>query len=513
MRLAHYLVTASICSFAFAAIGPSTNLHIVNKIIAPDGFNRSTVLAGATAASASMPGPVITGRKGDTLRINVIDELQDTNMVTTTSIHWHGIFQEGTNWADGPSGVTQCPIVPGHSFLYQFTVPDQAGTFWYHSHHSTQYCDGLRGPLVLYDPDDPLKHLYDIDDESTIITLADWYHVLSPQEQIPPTFDSTLINGLGRYLGGPSTPFSVINVKHNKRYRFRLISISCDPNFIFTIDNHTMTIIEVDGVPSKPLPVDSIQIFVGQRYSFVLTTNQARGNYWIRAIPGLDPTLNGSAILRYAGAPIADPTTNPTASVNPLLETNLQPLHNPGAPGKPAQDGADVNLNLNLQFNTTVPGRFTVNGVSFHPPSVPALLQILSGARTAQELLPPGSVYVLPPNKVVELSMNGGITGGPHPIHLHGQTFDVVRSAGSSIYDYQHPVRRDVVSIGESNDNVTIRFSTYNPGPWFLHCHIDWHLNLGFAIIFVTDVQATSQFNPPASWDQLCPIYNSSGLP
>ncbi|KAM6504420.1 Cupredoxin [Amanita muscaria] len=230
MRLPHYLVTASICSFAFAAIGPSTNLHIVNKIIAPDGFNRSTVLAGATAASASMPGPVITGRKvmsmveekevllkllhiqGDTLRINVIDELQDTNMLITTSIHWHDIFQEGTNWADGPSGVTQCPIVPGHSFLYQFTVtvPDQAGTFWYHSHHSTQYCDELRGPLVLYDPDNPLQCLYDIDDESTIITLADWYHVLSPQEQIPPTFASTLINGLGRYLGGPSTPLSVI---------------------------------------------------------------------------------------------------------------------------------------------------------------------------------------------------------------------------------------------------------------------------------------------------------------
>ena len=38
------------------------------------------------------------------------------------------------------------------------------GTFWYHSHLSTQYCDGLRGPLVVYDPHDPLKHLYDVDD-------------------------------------------------------------------------------------------------------------------------------------------------------------------------------------------------------------------------------------------------------------------------------------------------------------------------------------------------------------
>ena len=28
----------------------------------------------------------------------------------------------------------------------------------------TQYCDGLRGPLVIYDPHDPYKHLYDVDD-------------------------------------------------------------------------------------------------------------------------------------------------------------------------------------------------------------------------------------------------------------------------------------------------------------------------------------------------------------
>lgn len=40
----------------------------------------------------------------------------------------------------------------------------KAGTFWYHSHVATQYCDGLRGPLVVYDPNDPHAHLYDIDD-------------------------------------------------------------------------------------------------------------------------------------------------------------------------------------------------------------------------------------------------------------------------------------------------------------------------------------------------------------
>ena len=41
-----------------AAIGPVTDLHIVNKNLAPDGFTRPTVLAGGT-----FPGPLIKGNK------------------------------------------------------------------------------------------------------------------------------------------------------------------------------------------------------------------------------------------------------------------------------------------------------------------------------------------------------------------------------------------------------------------------------------------------------------------
>lgn len=42
------------------------------------------------------------------------------------------------------------------------------GTYWYHSHLSTQYCDGLRGPFVVYDPNDPQASLYDFDDGKDI---------------------------------------------------------------------------------------------------------------------------------------------------------------------------------------------------------------------------------------------------------------------------------------------------------------------------------------------------------
>ena len=105
---------------------------------------------------------------------------------------------------------------------------------------------------------------------------------------------------------------------------------------------------------------------------------------------------------------------------NLLVETNLHPLQNPAAPGIPTPGTADVNLNLDIQFDGTALN-FTVNNASFSPPSVPALLQIISGASTAQELLPAGSVYVLPPNKVIEISMPGGSVGSPvsnkHPLY------------------------------------------------------------------------------------------------
>jgi iron transport multicopper oxidase len=62
-----------------------------------------------------------------------------------------------------------------------------------------------------------------------------------------------------RSLGDPS----FANLVRPNSYRLRLVSISCDPNFVFSIDGHSMTIIEVDGQNHAPLTVDSIQIFAG----------------------------------------------------------------------------------------------------------------------------------------------------------------------------------------------------------------------------------------------------------
>ena len=151
---------------------------------------------------------------------------------------------------------------------------------------------------------------------------------------------------------------------------------------------------------------------VGQRYSFILTATKPAGNYWIRALPskGLDGLSTGFtngtnlAILRYAGAAAADPTTSEQTNPVLLQETQLVPLNEPQAPGLPHRGGGDVNHNFVLGYNRHTK-LFTVNGASFEPPPVPILLQMLSRVKPAQHLRPVGSIYTLPRNAVVEISI------------------------------------------------------------------------------------------------------------
>lgn len=60
----------------------------------------------------------------------------------------HGIRQLRSQWADGPSYVTQCPIQTGRSYVYNFTIVGQRGTLWWHAHASWLRVT-LYGPLII----------------------------------------------------------------------------------------------------------------------------------------------------------------------------------------------------------------------------------------------------------------------------------------------------------------------------------------------------------------------------
>lgn len=217
-----------------------------------------------------------------------------------------------------------------------------------------------------------------------------------------------LINGFGRYPDGPNTELSVTTVEQGKRYRLRVINMACKPHIIFSIDKHNFTVIEADGQAILPLEVDTVPIYVGQRYSLIIEADQPVDNYWIRALPGSYPSnfTNGlnSGILRYQGAPIEDPTNKTSPSVKTLVETELHSRDLAVVPGLPYPGGADLSINLvGVMDNTTL--LFYINGATYKPPPTPVLMQILSGAVSAAQLAPQGLVYTLPPGKVIEITL------------------------------------------------------------------------------------------------------------
>ncbi|KAL0948960.1 hypothetical protein HGRIS_009063 [Hohenbuehelia grisea] len=489
-------------------------LDIVNAQLAPDGFTRSTIVANGT-----YPGPLIKAKKGDTLRVTLNNKLSDPTMRRSTSLDFDGVFFNTDNSFDeGTPFVTTCPLGPNTSFTYTVPLEEQTGTFWYHSQLSVQYVDGLRGPLIIYDPEDPQADLYDVDDESTIIQVGDWWHnstlpLLEGYEAtgIVPVSDSGTVNGAGRFNGGPAVPFSVVNVEAGKRYRFRIINQSARNVFTLSFDQHNLTIIEADGIAVQPLAVSQLEILAGQRYSVVLEANQPVDNYWLNApyVGGSpDRNLNQNAtlsrgILRYAGAPEADPTAPMTLGPDTgvLVEANLRPLV-ADPPPEP-----DVNITLNLVV-TDGKAIWNVNNVSYLPPQTPTLIKILNGATNASDFNVTENTFVLPANATVQIDFPPNDDDEAHPFHLHGSNFWVTKSNSSDVVNTVNPIKRDVVGVGAAG--TTLRFRTDNPGPWFFHCHIFWHMQAGLATVMASGLdEIRDEVHPSAEWEALCPAYNA----
>lgn len=80
----------------------------------PDGAMPRPVMG----INGQWPLPYITATVGDQVIVNVKNSLGNQS----TSLHFHGLYQNGTTDMDGPVGSNQCPIAPGASFTYDFMV-------------------------------------------------------------------------------------------------------------------------------------------------------------------------------------------------------------------------------------------------------------------------------------------------------------------------------------------------------------------------------------------------------
>ncbi|XP_027167966.1 laccase-1 [Coffea eugenioides] len=277
------------------------------------------------------PGPTISVHEGDNVEVKVTNRV-DMN----TTLHWHGIRQLRTGWADGPAYVTQCPIGTGKSYTYRFTVVNQRGTLWWHAHLSWQRST-VNGAFIIY-PRMPYPFSVPIQEEIPI-TFGEWFNsdVMAIEKDMmltgvgPNASDAYTINGLPGPLYNCSLKDTFIKtVEHGKTYLLRIINAALNDELFFAVADHTLTVVEIDAVYTKPFTTKAIMIAPGQTTNVLLTANQkpdSTGMFVLAARPYLTsifPFDNSTTIgfLKYK-------TTNSKETVELPLPSYTLPSNLP----------------------------------------------------------------------------------------------------------------------------------------------------------------------------------------
>ncbi|KAJ2001172.1 ferroxidase fet3 [Coemansia thaxteri] len=451
----------------------------------PDGQKERQVIG----VNGAWPPPQLHVTLNDTLVIEARNSLD-----SPTTLHAHGMYQNGTNYYDGPYMVTQCGIPPGQNMTYRIPII-QTGTYWIHAHYSAQYVDGIRAPLILHNPKEP--HQYDDD---IVLTMEDWYHDQASDllqdflswrnpggaEPVP---NGALIGSVG------GSTQKVIAFSPGKTYRLRLINMSALSMFHFSIDGHTMQVIEVDGVDTEPMTVGNVRLAAAQRTSVLVTAlNSTDHNYVFHADMDTDMFDNIPAGLNYNSTGViqyrkgADIKISDGVDWSPFSDIDLVPLD-----GMPAL-GFDVTYALDVYFNqyTDALNHGTFNNITYVMPKVPSMFTALSmGADALNPAVygPQTNAHLVGHLQDVQLVVNN-FDAGNHPFHLHGHHFQLIER-GPAPYDPTYnprpktaPARRDTVTI-PSMEYVVLRFRADNPGTWLFHCHIEWHIEGGLNMVIV----------------------------
>ncbi|KAK6145232.1 hypothetical protein DH2020_022052 [Rehmannia glutinosa] len=433
--------------------------------------------------NGQFPGPTLEARDGDTLVIKVINSAR-----YNVTLHWHGIRQMRTPWADGPEYVTQCPIQPGSSYTYRFNIENQDGTLWWHA-HSRWLRATVYGALIIYPK------------------LGVPYPFPKPKQEIPIILETTKFH-----------------VKSGDTVLLRIINAALNQELFFTVANHMLTVVGNDAAYNKQFTTRVIMLGPGQTTNVLLTANQPAGRYYMAtrayntAQNAAFDNTTATAILEYdtkiTSNPLLPqlPAFNDTATVT-AFTSQLRSLSTKNAK-------VPIRIDENLFFtvglglvNCTRPGprcqgpnnntRFaaSMNNVSFVLPRRTSLLQAyyqnIQGIYTTDfPPVPPvtfdytGNVsrglwqprfgtklYKLKfgSNVQIVLQDTAIVTTEDHPIHLHGYHFYVVGqgfgnfnpSRDTAKFNLIDPPVRNTINVPVGGWSV-IRFVADNPGMAFL---------------------------------------------
>lgn len=450
--LAAASAAAGVAAIPAWAAGLPAGLRRFNLAAAPGAAHLIDADGMATKVwsyNGRVPGPEIRLRQGERLRVAVRNGLAEE-----TTVHWHGL--RVPNAMDGVPHLTQKPIAPGETFVYEFDVPD-AGTYWYHPHQRgfEQVGRGLYGPLIVEEPNPPRG------DRDVTWVLDDWR--LLKDAQISGDFgnrhDMSHAGRIGNTVTVNGRITDLFEVRAGERIRLRLINAANARVFGLEFEGHRPWVVAYDGQPVEPHQLTGrLDLGPAMRIDLILDmtgspgeTFAVRDTFYSRLQYRLLNLVYGPDRLR------AKPMEEVAAlSANTLPEPDLAAAERHeiafgggmmGGMSMAMMGGQQVGMMEMMRSGKA----WTVNGIAATGHVMEPILTLVRGR-----------AYVLALDNQ---------TAWYHPIHLHGHSFRVIRRDGKPT---RYREWQDTVLMAP-RERVEIAFVADNPGSWMFHCHILEH--------------------------------------
>lgn len=379
--------------------------------------------------NGQIPGPLISARVGDTVRV-----VFDNSLNEETTIHWHGLRID--NLMDGVPAV-QDPIQPGEQFTYEFVVPE-SGSFWYHPHMRSyeQIERGLQGPIVIREAEETQvdKDRYFVIDDASLRNNGDFssFHMSHMDSMMGRYGNILLVNGQSELLEDAVRP--------GGNERWRLVNTANARTMYATVTGASWRVIAIDGtILAEPYETERVRLPIGRRFDLeVIPDADASEAALVIQLP--DDSDGWVDYPMFSGSPEGEP------GASTWLDWPATEL--------PAIEPEEQDLSLIFDAESGDDGLFewSINGDTY--------------ADSEPLVVDQGKP------SLITLKDRSGLD---HPFHLHGQFFQVVERTGDSEIE---PGFQDTVLV-EGNEKVVIYTTFDNPGRWLAHCHILEHAEQG----------------------------------
>lgn len=428
------------------------------------------VLAGDPNALAHMAGgflgPIIRVKKGQRIRVRFKNEIPQPSI-----IHWHGLHVP-----DKDDGHPRFVVDRGGEYVYDFPVMNRAGTYWFHPHPhrltGNQVYGGLAGLFIVEDEEEAGPDLpsgeFDLPvviQDRTFGPDNELIYLRNPMQGLNGFLgDMILINGRAE----PALPVA------SRPYRLRVLN-ACNSRILRLAfsDGRPLTIIGTDGgLLEKPLVIPDVMLGPAERADLWVDFGGMRegGRVSLISVPF---RAGGMGMMGMMGGG----TRLPEGSEYRLAEFRVEREESGGSP-LPERLSEIEYLNPERAVNARRPRRFvlevrhmavTINGRVFRMTEVAPDETVRLGEMEIWEFVNAGGSG---------MGMMGGMAM-PHPMHVHGLSFQVVARSGGPGYRFLDEGWKDSVLVmpGE-RVALAMRFADYE-GMYLYHCHNLEHEDLG----------------------------------